>query len=102
MSEKNEQSTLGNFVIGLVIGSLVGAAVGLILAPQSGDETRQAFLTEGIELKDRAGDQAGEARRRAEDMATSAREEVRRRAEELQQQAASKLHRDGPGGDMAG
>ncbi len=38
MSEKN--SDLGAFLAGFVIGGLVGAATALILAPQSGEETR--------------------------------------------------------------
>lgn len=38
MSEKS--SDLGAFLAGFVIGGLVGAATALILAPQSGEETR--------------------------------------------------------------
>ncbi|MGH2462284.1 MAG: YtxH domain-containing protein [Candidatus Limnocylindria bacterium] len=33
-------SGFGSFVAGLVIGGLIGAAVGLLLAPESGEEMR--------------------------------------------------------------
>jgi gas vesicle protein len=34
-------SGFGSFVAGLVIGGLIGAAVGLLLAPESGEEMRE-------------------------------------------------------------
>jgi gas vesicle protein len=67
------------FLAGFVIGGLVGAAVALILAPQSGEETRAQLRERGIELKDRAGEMAVEARKRAEELS----EEARKEAEEL-------------------
>ncbi|MEO5985584.1 MAG: YtxH domain-containing protein [Candidatus Limnocylindria bacterium] len=36
-----KDSGFGSFFAGVVIGSLVGAALGLILAPQTGDELRE-------------------------------------------------------------
>ncbi len=38
---------------GLVIGSLAGAAAMLLLAPQSGEDTRTQIQEKGIELRDR-------------------------------------------------
>jgi len=67
------------FFAGFVIGGLVGAAVALILAPQSGEETRAQIRERSIELRDRAGELAVEARQRAEELS----EEARRRAEDL-------------------
>jgi len=40
----NNESELGSFLAGFVIGALVGAATALILAPQSGENTRQQIL----------------------------------------------------------
>ena len=37
----NRDSGLGSFLAGVVIGGLIGAAIGLLLAPQSGDELRE-------------------------------------------------------------
>jgi gas vesicle protein len=36
-----KDSGLGSFLAGVVIGGLVGAALGLLLAPQTGDELRE-------------------------------------------------------------
>lgn len=76
----------GTFLVGFVIGGLAGAAVALLLAPQSGEETRTIIRDKSIELKDRAMETAEEARLRAEQAA----EEARHRAEELAQQARTK------------
>jgi gas vesicle protein len=35
-----KDSGLGSFAVGVVIGGLVGAALGLLLAPQTGEELR--------------------------------------------------------------
>jgi gas vesicle protein len=40
------------FLAGLVTGSLVGAGVTLLLAPQSGVETRGQIKEKSVELKD--------------------------------------------------
>ena len=49
------------FIGGLVLGGLVGAAVALLLAPSSGQDTRAQIRYEGNELIDR-GQQYGEDR----------------------------------------
>jgi gas vesicle protein len=75
------------FFAGFVIGGLVGAAVALILAPQSGEETRAQIRERGIELKARAGELAVEARQRAEELS----EEARKKAEELSVETRKKV-----------
>src|SRR5689334_7426307 len=39
-----EDDGAGYLIAGLVLGTLLGAAVGLFLAPRSGDETRRTLL----------------------------------------------------------
>lgn len=39
-------SSLGKFVLGAVIGGAVGAAIGMLLAPRSGAETRELIKEE--------------------------------------------------------
>lgn len=80
----------GAFVAGFLIGGLVGAATALLMAPQSGEETRAIIRDRSIELKDRAVETAEQTRARAEVALEDARhraeaaiQETRTRAEEL-------------------
>jgi len=88
MSDRD--TDFGTFLAGFVIGGLVGAAVALLYAPQSGEETRTIIKEKSIELKDKATETAEEARARAEKALEEARaradlaiQETRARAEEL-------------------
>jgi len=87
MSDNND---FGTFFAGLIVGGLVGAAVALLLAPQSGEETRTLIHDKSIELKDRAVEYGQDARTRAAAALEEARvradqalEEVRFRTDEL-------------------
>ncbi len=63
-----KDSGFGSFLAGVVIGGLIGAALGLLLAPQTGDELREhvgefvdgkrAELDEAINEGRAAADQA--------------------------------------------
>ena len=69
----------GEFFAGLIIGGLVGAAIALLMAPQSGEQTRAQIRDASLELKDRANETLAEAREKAEAITADA----RRRAEEI-------------------
>ncbi|MGI6368291.1 MAG: YtxH domain-containing protein [Anaerolineae bacterium] len=45
-----------DFIAGFFAGTLVGAALALLFAPTSGEETRQQLIDKGIELRQRAGE----------------------------------------------
>ncbi|MBN1220022.1 MAG: YtxH domain-containing protein [Anaerolineae bacterium] len=51
MSDRNGGA---EFFAGLVIGGLVGATLALLLAPQSGEETRAQIRDKSLEIKGRA------------------------------------------------
>ena len=75
----DSDSEFGAFLTGLVVGGLVGAAVALLFAPQSGEETRAIIKEKSIELKDKAVETVEEAYARAE----AAAKEAKARADEL-------------------
>lgn len=60
---------LGSFLAGFMIGGLIGAGVALLMAPQSGEETRAYIKDKSIELRDQAVEAAGEVQTRASDFA---------------------------------
>ena len=80
----NNNSDFGAFLSGFVLGGLVGAAVALLLAPQSGEETRTYIRDKGIELKDYAETSATEIRTQAEAKYTEAQEKATQYAQQVQ------------------
>ena len=56
----NNESELGSFLAGFVIGALVGAATALILAPQSGAATRQQIASSSQDFRQSADTYARE------------------------------------------
>lgn len=42
-----------DFLVGVLLGSIVGAAIGLLLAPQSGEETREAISESARDIRDK-------------------------------------------------
>lgn len=86
----DRESDFSAFLAGFIFGGLIGAAIALLYAPQSGEETRTIIREKSIELKDKAVESAEEARARAEKALEEARAraekalaETRQRAEEL-------------------
>lgn len=73
------------FLAGLVVGGLAGAGTALLLAPQSGKDTRADIQQKSIELRDRTVDTVestmSDARSKAREITASARKDV----EELQE-----------------
>ncbi len=63
-------SGLDKFVTGLLAGALVGTAIGMLMAPKPGNETRQI-------VRERAGEYLGTARERAGGYVDAARERGR-------------------------
>jgi gas vesicle protein len=80
MSDSND---FGAFLIGFIVGGLTGAAVSLLFAPQTGEQTRELIHDKAIELRDRASETVEEARLRAEE----ALEEAKHKTEEWSKMA---------------
>jgi len=70
-------SERGNFTTGVILGTMLGVALGLLFAPESGDNTRARLSRRREELKRLAQEQAGrtaeQVRRTADDLASRVR-----------------------------
>jgi len=55
-SMSNNQNNTGNFMTGIIIGSIVGAATALLMAPKSGKEHRGDINTQMEVLKEKSGE----------------------------------------------
>lgn len=68
-------------LIGMLIGGLAGAVTMLLLAPQSGKDTRMQMREKGIELRDRTTemmeDTMAQVRSNANKIATDGREKIK-------------------------
>jgi gas vesicle protein len=71
-----EKSCAVDFIAGFLGGALAGAAAALLLAPQSGEETRVMLREKGIELGQRAGDLQEQAMGRATELQTKVKQAV--------------------------
>lgn len=70
----------GGFFTGLVLGGMVGAAVGLLLAPRRGEETLEQIRVKSAELRDRGREfieeESGTLREAVDEMREMLREAV--------------------------
>ena len=73
------------FLVGLLVGGLTGAVAMLLLAPQSGKETRDQIRQQGIELRDQTVKTVEGAVAQARGKARQITDDVREQAGELQQ-----------------
>lgn len=70
MSDRDE---FGAFLVGFIVGGVTGAVTALLLAPQTGEETRTIIRDKAIELRDIAGESLDDAYAQAEAAASEAR-----------------------------
>jgi gas vesicle protein len=57
----DDRSGVPGFVAGFALGALGGAILAMILAPQSGEDTRDLLVAKAREAGERARDTAGDA-----------------------------------------
>lgn len=77
MSETGQQpSPVGGFIGGALLGGLIGAALGLLFAPRSGNETRQQ-LGEGMQgIQEKANRAIDELKTKSDDLIGQTRQTV--------------------------
>lgn len=89
MSDNND---FGAFLIGFIVGGLTGAAVSLLFAPQTGEQTRELIHDKAIELRDRASETVEEARLHAEEALEEAKHKTEEWTKLAKEQAEDILH----------
>jgi len=67
-----DRDDFGAFLIGFIVGGVAGAVAALLLAPQSGEETRTLIRDKSIELRDKAAKQAEIIAGKAEEITAEA------------------------------
>lgn len=75
-----------DFLVGVVVGSAIGAACALMYAPMSGVETRETLKVKAGEARDKATELAGTVRTRSTEMMEQAKakaDEVTRNAQQI-------------------
>ena len=84
-----------NVVVGILIGGLAGAVTMLLLAPQSGKETRHQLQQKSIELRDRTSeiveDTMAQIRSSVDKISHDGREKIKELKQHGQELAAEQL-----------
>lgn len=76
---------------GVVVGGLAGAITALLLAPQSGKDTRKQIQNKAVELRSRTGDAMEDAVEQVRTKADEIKSGVRSKANELKSQGQAVL-----------
>jgi gas vesicle protein len=71
---RNREGGDASFLLGLMLGVFVGAAIAMVLAPQPGEETRAMLSDKARKAGNTAQDKADEAKERIEGAAEGAAE----------------------------
>jgi gas vesicle protein len=101
MSNENQKTkgdkNIAHVFTGMLLGSLAGAVTVLLLAPQSGKETRTQLKEKGLELRNRATevveDGVAQVRTNIDKITTSGREKIKELKQQGQELAADQLDR---------
>jgi len=91
VEHKDAGSNATSAIAGLVIGGLAGAGAALLLAPQSGKETRAQIQEKTIEIRDRAAESVDDAVAQVKSKTHEISDGVRGKAKELQHQGQDLL-----------
>jgi gas vesicle protein len=83
MTSHNDNGNFMSILSAFALGSLIGAGIALLMAPQSGEETRRQLRDRGMELRDRAEDTMEETRHRAEKTLDDVADRARHQTEEM-------------------
>ena len=66
----------GNFILGTLVGGIIGSIAALLIAPQSGEQTQKLILEKGESWRQDAAERIDEGRHYAEDKINEARDTI--------------------------
>ena len=89
--QQSNMKYAGRFVAGILIGGLAGAATLLLVAPQSGKDTRKFIQTKAIELRDKSTTTVGNVSEQISSKAGQVKTSVSSKTMELTQQGKEML-----------
>jgi gas vesicle protein len=93
-----EEAGGGGFLIGLLCGTALGAAIGLMFAPRTGSEIRQQLYDSTEDLRRKASETYGQAAEQVNNVASKARQAARRGKEAFEDARQSAAGQTGNGG----
>ena len=73
-----EEESGGGFILGLLCGTALGAAIGLMFAPKAGSEFRQRLYEQTGDIRQKAYETYGQATQQVNNMVTKGRQAVDR------------------------
>mgnify|MGYP003542939367 CR=1 FL=1 len=90
-----EPESGGGFLLGVLCGTALGVAIGLMFAPKSGSETRQSLYDSTGDIRRKAHDACGQAAEQVGNLVSKGREAADRGREafESARQAAARQNR---------
>ncbi|WP_394188380.1 YtxH domain-containing protein [Paenisporosarcina quisquiliarum] len=71
----NDEVNSKDFVIGALVGGIIGAAAALFLAPKTGRELRENVSTQAMQLKDKTADFSSTAKEKTSHLSTQLKEQ---------------------------
>jgi gas vesicle protein len=84
MSSNDDRNVAMNFLAGLGLGALLGAAAALLLAPKSGVETRQDIAGAAEDIRDKAGKMVKDLSESSEELVKKSKELLESTKEKVQ------------------
>ena len=85
--DENESSGAGSFLVGALVGGVIGAAAALFLAPKTGSEMRGSLTTQATQLKDKSIEISSVAKEKATELTSVAKEKTGELSKTIQEQS---------------
>lgn len=85
MSNKNENQSI---ILSFIVGAAAGLAAGILIAPETGEETRRNIAQKANTFKDKAKEKANTLK----DQANTLKDQAKEKANTLKEQVGSKIN----------